>query len=116
MRMGADRDALISESRAVLNLHYYDSQIFQQIRAFYPLTNRIPIISENYPIKSAPDIYKDAIFLNGGESIEKCALRMLSSINFEAQAKIKLDQFKETELENQFSELIESSIEWLNKN
>jgi hypothetical protein len=113
---GGDRDAVISESRAVLNLHYYDSQIFQQIRAFYPLTNRIPIISENYPIKSAPDIYKDAIFLNGEEPIEKCALRMLSSINFEAQAKIKLDQFKETDLENQFSELIENSIEWLNKN
>jgi hypothetical protein len=113
---GGDRDALISESRAVLNLHYYDSQIFQQIRAFYPLTNKIPVISENYPIKSAPDIYKDAIFLNGDEPIEECALRILRSTNFEAQAKIKLDQFKETELENQFSELIENSIEWINKN
>jgi hypothetical protein len=113
---GGDRDALISESRAVLNLHYYDSQIFQQIRAFYPLINRIPIISENYPLKSAPDIYKDVIFLNGEEPIEEYALRMLSSVNFEAEADKKLDQFKETELENQFSELIENSIEWLSKN
>jgi len=113
---GGDRDTVISESRAVLNLHYYDSQIFQQIRAFYPLTNRIPIISENYPIRSAPYIYKDAIFLNAEEPIEEYAVRMLRSINFEAQAKIKLDQFKETELETQFSELIEKSIEWLNKN
>jgi hypothetical protein len=113
---GGDRDGVISESRAVLNLHYYDSQIFQQIRAFYPLTNRIPIISENYPIRSAPDIYKDAIFLNGDEPIEGYVLRMLRSINFEAQAKIKLDQFKETELETQFSEIIENSIAWLNKN
>lgn len=112
---GGDRDALISGARAVLNLHYYDSQIFQQIRAFYPLINQIPIISENYPIKSAPDIYKDVIFLNGEEPIEEYVPRMLSSISFEAQAKIKLDQFKETELESQFSELIESSIEWLSK-
>jgi hypothetical protein len=113
---GGDRDALISESRAVLNLHYYDSQIFQQIRAFYPLINRIPIISENYPLKSAPDIYKDVIFLNGEEPIEEYALRMLSSVDFEAEADKKLDQFKKTELENQFSELIENSIGWLSKN
>jgi hypothetical protein len=113
---GGERDALISESRAVLNLHYYDSQIFQQIRAFYPLTNRIPIISENYPLKSAPDIYKDAIFLNGEEPIEAYSLRMLSSVDFEAQAEKKLDQFKKTDLENQFSGLIKNTIEWLNKN
>jgi hypothetical protein len=113
---GGDRDALISESRAVLNLHYYDSQIFQQIRAFYPLTNRIPIISENYPWQSAPDIYKDAIFLNGEEPIEEYALRMLSSADFEILAKIKLDQFEGTDRENQFSGLIKNSIEWLNTN
>ena len=113
---GGERDALISESRAVLNLHYYDSQIFQQIRAFYPLTNRIPIISENYPLKSAPDVYKDAIFLNGEEPIEEYSLRMLSSVDFEAQAEKKLDQFKKTDLENQFSGLIKNTVEWLNKN
>jgi hypothetical protein len=113
---GGDRDALISESRAVLNLHYFDSQIFQQIRAFYPLTNRIPIISENYPLESAPGVYKDIIFLNGQEPIEEYAVRMLGSTNFEAQAEIKLDQFEKTELKNQFSKLIKNSIEWLKKN
>lgn len=112
---GGERDSLIAESRAVLNLHYYDSQIFQQIRAFYPLTNRVPIISENYPLNSAPDIYKESIFLNEEEAIEDYAPRILSSINFEAEAEKKLAQFEKTDVCNQFAGLVDSSIDWINK-
>jgi hypothetical protein len=113
---GPERDALISESRAVLNIHSYDSQIFQQIRAFYPLINRIPIISENYPIESAPEVYKEALFLNNKEPIEDFALRIFGSDNFEDEAEVMLDKFKETDLKNQLSEIIKSSVEFINKN
>ena len=112
---GKERDALLSESKAILNLHYYDSQIFQQIRAFYPLINQIPIISENYPIDSAPNIYSQVVFTNGHESIEDYVVKILSSINFEAEAKIRLEKFKDTDIKNQFSALIESSLEQINK-
>jgi hypothetical protein len=113
---GLERDALISESRAVLNLHYYDSQIFQQVRAFYPLINRIPVISESYPLESAPAIYKEALFLNKDESIEDYTLRILSSDHFEAEAEARLDKFKGTDLQNQLSDIIKSSLGSINKN
>ena len=112
---GNERDALLSESKAILNLHYYDSQIFQQIRAFYPLINQIPIISENFPIETAPDIYSEAVFTNGKELIEDYVARILGSFDFEAEAKIRTDKFKDTDIENQFSDLIESSLKQMIK-
>lgn len=66
---GILRDQLLSESLAVLNLHYYDSQIFQQIRCFYPLINSIPVISENYAQDSAPKIYLESIFTPESENL-----------------------------------------------
>lgn len=66
---GPQRDALLKNTKAVLNLHYYESQIFQQIRAFYPLINEIPVISENYPASSAHKIYEDAIFTPGSTNL-----------------------------------------------
>jgi hypothetical protein len=113
---GSERDAFISESRAVLNLHYYDSQIFQQIRAFYPLTNSVPIVSEIYPLDSAPDIYSEVIFYNHKEeSIEDYTLRIFNSLTFEAEVKSRLVKFKETDVQNQLSDIIARSIDWLNK-
>jgi hypothetical protein len=66
---GKERDDLLSQSHAVLNLHYYDSQIFQQIRCFYPLINSIPVISENYAQDSAPKIYLESIFTPESEDL-----------------------------------------------
>jgi len=43
---GKERDNWISKSKLVLNLHMYDSKIFEIIRVFYLLTNGIPVISE----------------------------------------------------------------------
>ena len=40
---GKDRDDLIARSKLVLNLHYYDSEIFEVVRVFYLLSNSIPV-------------------------------------------------------------------------
>lgn len=95
---GKERDALLSQSLAVLNLHYYDSQIFQQIRCFYPLINKIPVISENYPHESAPDIYSETIFTPKSEALVSYIYRLIKNKDdFNAAAKIKLNTFRSTE-------------------
>lgn len=43
---GAERDALISRSKVVLNMHYYDSSIFEIVRVSYLLANRKAVVSE----------------------------------------------------------------------
>lgn len=95
---GKERDALLSQSLAVLNLHYYDSQIFQQIRCFYPLINNIPVISEDYPPRSAPDVFSKVIFTPKSEDLISYVYRLIENKDdFNAEAKIKLDVFQSTE-------------------
>ena len=43
---GNDRDILIGKSKLVLNLHMYESKIFEIVRVFYLLTNGISVVSE----------------------------------------------------------------------
>ena len=56
------RDAQMLRSWAVLNLHKDDSAFaFEPIRCFYPLTNEVPIISEEVGDESA-DAFRDCVF------------------------------------------------------
>jgi hypothetical protein len=43
---GAERDAWIARSKIVLNLHAYESGIFEQVRVSYLLNNGCPVVSE----------------------------------------------------------------------
>ena len=43
---GAPRDHLISVSRLILNLHYYEAKVFEIVRVSYLLANRRAVVSE----------------------------------------------------------------------
>jgi hypothetical protein len=58
---GKDRDELIARSKLVLNLHYYDSEIFEVVRVFYLLANSIPVVGEINPSTAVSDIYKNSV-------------------------------------------------------
>jgi len=58
---GKDRDDLIARSKLVLNLHYYDSEIFEVVRVFYLLANSIPVVGEINPSTVVSDIYKNSV-------------------------------------------------------
>ena len=92
---GPERDVLLANTKALLNLHFYDSQIFQQIRAFYPLINRIPVISENFPTQSAPPIYSETVFTPGSELFEGFVVGLLRDQGaFAAEAARRSDAFR----------------------
>jgi len=61
------RDDLISRSKIVLNLHYYDSQIFEVVRASYLINNAVAVVGE----------------VNEGTSIEDRYLEMISPAKYE---------------------------------
>jgi hypothetical protein len=46
---GADRDALISRAKIVLNLHAYIPGAFEVVRVAYLLANATPVVSEVNP-------------------------------------------------------------------
>jgi len=54
---GEERDALIEKSKLVLNLHLYDSEIFEMVRVNYLMHNKICIVTELNPsTKIAPEL------------------------------------------------------------
>lgn len=57
---GLERDALIARSKIVLNLHFYDSEIFEVVRVFYLMINSIAVVGEINPTTAI-----DAMYLQG---------------------------------------------------
>ena len=51
---GAERDRAIELSRLVLNLHFYETAVFEIVRVVFLLANAIPVVSEGDP--GDPDI------------------------------------------------------------
>jgi hypothetical protein len=46
---GPARDELIARAKVVLNLHYYEAAIFEQVRVSYLLNNGVKVVSEDSP-------------------------------------------------------------------
>lgn len=109
---GRERDVLLTKARAVLNLHFYESQIFQQIRAFYALSNGMPVISENYPETSAPPLYKDMLFTPGSRPFEDFVSELLSSgETFRRESEIRLSRFYASGSNTDFTDVLERTIQ-----
>jgi SAM-dependent methyltransferase len=109
---GPERDALLGKARAVLNLHFYDAQIFQQIRAFYALSNGMPVISENFPEASAPALYRDVVFAPGVEPFEDFVARLLAQNSaFEAEGLRKISLFQASRHNTEFNRVLEQTID-----
>jgi hypothetical protein len=53
---GQERDAWISRSKIVLNIHYYDVKIFEAVRISYLINNRIFVLSEESAINPYPGV------------------------------------------------------------
>lgn len=58
---GSERDAWIGRSKVVLNLHQFDSKIFEVVRVFYLLTNSVAVAAEVNPDTNIEAHYKDVI-------------------------------------------------------
>lgn len=94
---GKERDLAMSRSSAILNLNFYDSSVYPQIRAFYPLINEIPVISESWAPGSAPKIHENAVFTEAGPCFVDYIESLLSNgKEFNEQARRKILDFKKS--------------------
>ena len=108
---GPERDYFIEQSRAVLNLHFYDSQILEQIRIFYPLINQVPVISENFPAASAPDIYNECVFTPADLEFNDFVVNLLADESlFQELSATKVANFEVTKNNTQFTESLATAI------
>ena len=108
---GPERDTFFKNTKAILNLHYYDSQIFQQIRAFYPLSNGIPIISENFPVSSAPLLYTESILTPGSHDFVDFVVHLFQNPNhFQEISQKSLCVFQESKNNIEFDAILEKTL------
>ncbi len=70
---GSERDEYISRSKLIVNIHYYDSNIFEQVRISYLLANKKAVVSECSETTDIDDDLKDAVaFVPYDKIVEKC--------------------------------------------
>ena len=58
---GPERDAYIRQAKAVLNCHFYESNRFEQARAFHCLSLGTPVISEYTPTTDPVPAFRDSV-------------------------------------------------------
>ncbi|MGI9483982.1 MAG: methyltransferase domain-containing protein [Hyphomicrobiales bacterium] len=106
-----ERDELIEQAKAVLNSHYFDEEIFQQVRCFYPLINGVPVISENWSEGSAPEFYEDAIFTPGDMPMTAYISELLADTKrFEAESAVKIKAFSDSAAADNFEETVKRTL------
>ena len=75
---GRERDELIERSKVVLNLHFFDSKIFETVRVFYLMTNSKAVVAEVGPDTHIEPCYRDGICAADYESLVDCCVSLLS--------------------------------------
>ncbi len=58
---GPERDAYVMQAKAVLNCHYYESNRFEQVRAFHFLSLGTPVISERTAKTRPSAAFEDSV-------------------------------------------------------
>jgi len=98
---GRERDALIARSKIVLNLHYYESKIFEIARVSYLLANGVCVVSENGR-DPAERQFSDALaFASYRELVDTC-LRLLADQDGRVRLGARGKQWMQSQREDNF--------------
>jgi len=105
---GFYRDKLIMEACAIINLHKSEEvDCFESVRCFYPLINKVPVISEEVNFHKKDNYYQDSIFfLNKKFFISEFINLINDKVKFENKSKIKLSNFEKKDGYNSFKNSI----------
>ena len=92
---GSQRDEYISRSKIVLNLHYFDSQIFEVVRVHYLVNNKVPVVCEINTSTQIDPWWRETILgVEYANLVEQCAMlvgntKKMESISSSAFLRLK---------------------------
>lgn len=95
---GPERDALIRQSKAVLNCHYYESARFEQARVFQCLSLGTPVISERLAATRPAAQFENAVFWVPEGGWQAFIRGQFLSEGFASAAQHKLQSFQQHDL------------------
>jgi SAM-dependent methyltransferase len=90
---GPERDELIVQAKAVLNLHFYESARLEQPRISHCLSLGTPVISERGPGTSVPADYEPAVFWVAPADLPRFMQTEFATGSFYAEAVRKIGAF-----------------------
>jgi hypothetical protein len=93
---GFYRDKLMMDACAVINLHKSEKvEYFESVRCFYPLINKVPVISEEVNFNKKDNHYQNSIFFIKSKSFISEFINLINDkVEFENKSKIKLSNFE----------------------
>jgi hypothetical protein len=112
---GAQRDAVMWNAWAVLNLHKTeDDAVFEPIRCFYPLINRVPVLGVVGRGDPAADAFRDAMFFHPGRELAR-AIRALrdDAAAFDASTTRQFNNFERKSAVGHFRAALDRYFEGL---
>lgn len=84
---GAERDRLIARSKVVLNMHHYNSRIFEIVRVFYLMSNAKAVVGEVGENTEIAPRYAEGIFASRHEDLVQSCKRVAG----DAKLRIELE-------------------------
>jgi len=76
---GENRDVLISRSKLVLNVHYYQAKVLELVRISYLLTNGCVVVSESSGNRDEEHDLNEAVAFARYDSLVETCLRLIGS-------------------------------------
>ena len=75
---GEDRDSFIERSKVVLNLHLYESEIFELVRVNYLMHNKVCVLTELNPSTKIDPVLKELFICSPRETFASTALNLIN--------------------------------------
>ena len=91
---GPERDGIIAQAKAVLNLHFYETGRLEQARISHCLSLGTPVISERKFDAEIPAEFEPAVFWAPSDAVSAFVTQTLGAADFYSQAERKLAQFQ----------------------
>ena len=95
---GPEKDEAIKDARALLNIPFYETSIFEQVRVFQVLSLGVPVISidEGETRRSAPSVFQESVFWVAPGEVDLFFREFFQSSEFMQLSKQKLCKFSES--------------------
>ena len=91
---GEERDAFIRQAKAVVNMHFYESSRFEQMRVSHCLSLGTPVIAERSPATRAHQAFADSVCWLDEAGVERFFASEFKSPAFYRRARQSIEHFR----------------------
>ncbi|UYA61028.1 hypothetical protein NAL19_2935 [Pectobacterium sp. F1-1] len=112
---GPEKDYFIKNAKCVFNCHYYDSSLFEEVRAFNVLSQSTPFISLIDDDEIIPTQYKDSVVFVKEDELVNYFRDVFGTSSFYDDVYAKLERFKLVDVSSYYQNIIDLGDSLINK-